>query len=295
MAAQTLEKRKNGYCNISEKTLSRLRRTPIVQYRIIGLGQINPATGLPTLPPGELFEGSYSFYDKYEEDEYERLKTVKNIIRQEPVESEGRRYLKDIEGEVTFENGYLTVIPATQLGVFIYMELHPANASNKLRPNNVAAKFERVEEPKTARELLAEEDLIHQAVRIARSMTSNDRRAILGVKETEGKSSDEVLLDTIQLAKKDARLFIESANDERAKLKIVILDAIAADILTHDLEHRKYYVLDEKKKKDTVFEYDPGTEDTSKALIDHLSSAAGKVNVQKIEAAFARTVLDQDE
>jgi hypothetical protein len=294
MAASTLEKKKNGYCNISEKTLSRLRRTPIVQYRIIGLGQINPSTGLPVLPPGELFFGSYAFYDKHEDDEYQRDKLVKYIIKSQPKEVEGRRFIEEIEGEVTFESGYITVTPATQLPLFIYLELHPANASNKLRPNHIAAKFERVEEPKTAKELLVEEDLIHQAVRIARSMTPDARRAILGAEQTEGKSSDDILLDTIKLAKTDARSFIERANDERAKTKILILDAISSNVMKHDLDTRSYYVLGDKGKKEVIFSYDPGTEDTSKALLDHLASEKGKESIAKIDVAYERLVLDDE-
>lgn len=293
MASNTAvaERPKRGYCNVSMKTLSKLKRNDTVTYRIIGLGQVNPATGEPVIPADETFISDYTFHDPNEEDEYSRDKLIKNVTGHSLVEDgKGGQFRKESTAAVVFQLGFITVVPSKQLGLFVYLELHPNNASNKWRPGGATPVFERVQEAPTTRDLLLHEELIEQATSLARRMSLADKRVVLGDK-ANGKDSDAILYDVLQLAKASPREFIENAPDEKSKIKLHVTDALANNLLTHDEDTRKFILAG--KKKEAIFTYAPGAPDPTRALIDHLSEKDNRESYEKLVTVL--TVVEEDE
>lgn len=280
-----------GYCNVSRKTLSKLKRNDTVTYRIIGLGQINPATSEPVIPADEIFSGDYTFHDINESDEFSRDKLVKNIVSHRMVEDgKGGQYRQDKTADVIFQLGFITVVPAKQQGLFVYLELHPNNASNKWRPAGAVAVFERVQEAPTTRELLLGEELIEQAVALARRMSLADKRIVLGP-GADKKDSDAILYDVLQLAKSAPREFIENAPDEKAKVKLNVTDALVSNVLIHDEDSRKFILAG--KKKEAIFTYQPGTPEPTRSLVDFLSEAEHVAQYNALVSAMV--IVDEDE
>lgn len=156
------EKRKPGITEVDEDGQQRYRKRPnslglsdlimppytkgrVAIYRICGAESINPATGLPVEPVDIMIPGRYILHDRFEKDPLKRDKVMKNVVGTETVVENGEEVQKEVIEGVIFERGWLQVPIESEFNLYVFIELHSNNKSNKFRPKNAPQIFERVD------------------------------------------------------------------------------------------------------------------------------------------------------
>lgn len=227
--------------NLSEKILSTItEKQMVVTYRVLGLGQIDPLTNQPVIPATHVLNADYVFYDEFEPDLNKRRKLIQNIVSTMPKKMADERVIMfDKTAEVMFANGFITVDTVKQRDLFIWLELHPGNVSNRFRGDANIAIFQRESAEKAVKETISDELLAAQAVVMVSRMGTAEKRAILESNyagSTVNKDSEAIDLDIIALAKKKPRAIMASIKDEKTKVKMALADARTRNILIIDAQ-----------------------------------------------------------
>lgn len=239
---------------LSDLILPPITRKTIAKYRVIGGDQINPATGqLADVQPIYL-EGSYMLYDKGEGDLSKRQKLMQNKTgKKERIRDRktGLESIEDIIEPVEFINGVITVSVEAQYPLYVWLELHPLNKSNKHRENGIVPAFERIDiqTNKSTAFMLAEEELQEEALLEIRKMTKvddiNAYAASAGIPTTEGNKQRDMALIKSDLrgwAYKNPRSFFALSKNARHAIKMTVLEADSFGIIEYDVDKRKWWV-----------------------------------------------------
>jgi hypothetical protein len=242
----TKKKRPNSL-GISDLMMPPYTKKQVAIYRIIGTDQINPATGETALPVPTLIPGRYTLFDRFESDPFKKDKVMQNIVGTERYVEDGAQKTREIVEDIIFERGYLAVPVESKFQMYVFMELHPNNRTNKFRPaNNTPALFERIDiQHKSPATLAAEQDLGIDAALIIREMTKEDllKYAIpANIDTTKGRLTSEIRSDLTTKAMKDPIWFFKLKKDTKAGIKIILMDAINLGLLEYRLDNKSYYL-----------------------------------------------------
>jgi hypothetical protein len=235
---------------LSDMALPPITRKTVATYRVIQREIINPATKEPAEIQPLYLPGSYIFYDKFEPDLSKRNKEVRNFTgRKELVRQQnGEQRMEDIIEMVIFHNGVIKVDIESQYPLYVFIELHPCNRSNRLRPN-IQAEFERIDlsASKSIAFKSAEEELGDEAIIVIRKLDNKDLiigyAASAGLQTMEnGKQRDLALIksDLRSYALKDPRGFFSLSKNTKYAVKMTVLEADSIGIIEFDSDKRKW-------------------------------------------------------
>lgn len=243
------KKRRELNTNISSLALPPITRKTVAKYRVISNGdEINPATGKPADIQPIYLPGSYLFHDKFDPDFTNRDKMVYNKTgRKEQIKhKDGTNTMEDVLDPVEFHDGVKTVNVEAQYNLYLFLELHPLNKSNKLRPKDISPAFERIDliNTKTEAFMLAEQELQEEAIIEVRAITNIDeiigRAVSAGIQTVEdGKPRSTALIksDLRDYAWRNPRGFFGLSKNTKHAIQMAVLEADSFGII--DYEHDK--------------------------------------------------------
>lgn len=253
----TTERRKRSIdMGLSDLILPPITRKTIAKYRVIGGEAINPATQQIADVQPIYLEGSYMLYDKYEADLSKRQKLMQNKTgKKERIRDKrtGLESIEDIIESVEFINGVKTVSVEAQYPLYVWLELHPLNKSNKHRDtaSGVTPAFERIDiqTNKSVAFMLAEEELQEEALVEVRKLSKvdaiNGYAANAGIPTIEGNKQRDLGLIKSDLrgwAFKNPRAFFALSKNTKHAIKMTVLEADSFGIIEYDTDKKKWWV-----------------------------------------------------
>jgi len=279
----TSKKRPNSL-GISDGMMPPYTKKQVAIYRIIGTDQINPATGEAALPVPTLIPGRYTFFDRLEMDPLKKDKVIQNVTGTERYVEDGKTKVREIVEDIVFERGYLAVPVESKFQLYVFMELHPNNRTNKFRPsNNTPALFERIDiQHKSPASIAAETDLGVDAAIIIREMTKEDlyKYAIpANIDTTKGRLLSEIRSDLTTKAMKDPIWFFKMKKDTKAGVKIILMDALNLGLLEYRLDKKSYYLT---SNEEIFFTHSVG-EENMEALIKAMVKPENEAKFSKLK------------
>lgn len=256
-----VEKRRRAVdLGLSGIVLPPYTRKGIATYKGIHMDKPDPSSTfkLPPEPQDILLQGTYKFYDRGEIDPTKRWKLMKNItgageIVVDPVTK--KQIVEETIEMITMIAGVKTVNIETQYRLYVFMELHPMNATNKFRPNDLAPAFERVDinNNRSAAYIQAEMDLGLEAEMAVMKMTKDE---VIGFATTANIPTTEhgsiralmdVKTDLRVFARKNPRMFFSMANNRIAAVRMNMLDALNFGLIEYNMDERGFFVPEEDK------------------------------------------------
>lgn len=258
---KTERRRRAVDLNISEQLLPPLTRNSVATYRVLTAwnfvnddgkpvnATIDPSTGDAPDPQNLILPGSYTFYDPWEPDPTKKWKTMVNYGRQLIGENkEGDKILNREVEPVEFVNDIKRVDCVTNYMLYLFLELHPFNASNRHRHNRNTIKplFYRTDilTAKTDKFRAVEMDLAFEAELAV--VNTKDRDRIIGLAEAtgqilvHGKMTDAIKADLRMWARKNPRLFFSMHGDLTPAIKLNVLDAQGLGLIEYNQQTRTF-------------------------------------------------------
>lgn len=248
---QKKRKRPNTW-GLSDMIMPPFTKGRVAIYRILGLDGLNPATGLPVEPTFTLVPGEYTLYDKFDADPLARDKPVRNVIRTErKVGKNGDVELVPVIEDVVFERGWLQVPVESSYSLYVFMELHPNNVSNRHRPNNIPGIFERVDiNYKSAASLGATLDLGIDAANEVTDMSKEDVLAYAAAVPapatiiTAGRPIGEIRHDLKRWVLNNPIPYYKLNKNAEAAIKMNVIDALNYGLIGYRPDVKGYADLE---------------------------------------------------
>ena len=231
--------------DISQPLLSPITRGGIAKYRAI------PTKDDPDGQREILLEGSYTVFDRFEQDPSKAYKHMKNFTgRKERIKDKNGNDMEvDEINMVQMHNGYISVNQHKDWTLYQFMELYPRNASNKFRDNALPPEFERIDltqSPSTAFKL-AQEDMEDEAKAEIKAMVDIDQICGLavsaGIATMEGdKRRDMALIksDLRAYAAKSPRAFFSLTQNSKMAIKMTLIEADSFGVITYLPDTKKW-------------------------------------------------------
>ena len=268
-------RRRSVSLGLSELILPPFTKGKIAKYRAIYRDQIDPATNLRPELTDVLLPATYQFYDKFEADPLHRSKLMRNLGREEVfynnvTEKEERKHTL-VEVELT--NGILDVNIEKDYRLYVFMELHPLNISNKHRDFNNAPVFERIglKTEFTTAYKSAEADLARDAEdAVIHEITSADR--IIGMAVGFGipvhdRVPSDIKHDLRLKAREDPKKFFSMSNNIAPAIKLNIHDGLGKGIIQFNVDRNRFEFTETGKVMHTVPIGEDGVEDFTKTIL----------------------------
>lgn len=235
---------------LSRMVLPPITRRGTAKYRVIQKDQINPATGQLADPQPLFLPGSYVFYDKYEPDLSKRRKEIKNTTGKfELVKYKDGDRMEEVIEMVEFHNGVFSVNMEAQYRLYVFLELHPCNKTNRNRPNGVVPEFERIDlgQNRTNAFKLAQEELEDDAVAEIRALTKKDDIIGLAVSASiqtmeNGIQRDIGLIksDLRAYARRNPKEFFALSKSTKHAVRLTILEADSLGLIEYDVDKKTW-------------------------------------------------------
>lgn len=242
-------------------------------------------------PPSTVLEGTYSFLDPYQPHMGGFL--AKNVSRVEavPEVKEGRQtgeviYKEQVE-PVIFDGGFINVNTKTQRGLFIFLELHPLNKSNKRREPNRATAFYRydINHMKGRNIELAEADLGLDAETAVRDW---DFKKVLEYANsmlddkipTTGRQPGEVKMDLRKYARLNPKKFFSLIRNSAAVDRFIVDECLDLGFINYNRDLKGFCFEGEKNPFFDAGKVDGNPKD---GLLKFISSEKGTVIKVQLE------------
>ena len=271
---------------VTDKMLPKKTNKTLATYQLLSVGEIDPLTTEEVLPPPVIIPPTYTLYDKFEEDPNKSHKVMTRVggiqhrLNKDTNKFEQIQTYKDVE----FNGGTLLVNIKTQWNLFVFMELHPLNESNRFRgsyPNIGEAVFKRLDtEYKSNASVIADADLAVDAELTVKSMKFDKVRELaLALKlPVEGVEPSEIRWSLRLAGRKDPRKFFSTHPDRKLQIKVRILDALQMGVLEYIQDSRKFKFMDESKP---FFTAALGKESVGD-LVEYLNTKDGASDLQEL-------------
>lgn len=233
---------------LSDLILPPFTKATVARYRMINKGRIDPSTKMEPVESGATFPGTYTFHDKFEPDPVRRNKLMKNLGREEVVfnnetQREERKYTINW---IEFNNGIKEVNIEKDYREYVFMELHPLNASNKYRDIGNMAEFERVD-IKTNISPAFQTAMMDLAMDAEMAVVKEikDQHLIIGYAvqfglPIDGRQPGEIKQDLRIAARNDPRRFFSFFKDIGPAIKLNIHDGLGKGIITYDTSKNRF-------------------------------------------------------
>lgn len=271
---------------LSDMMLPPYTKNQVAIYRIIGTDEINPATGLKVDPVDTLIPGRYTILDPFEPDPLKKDKVMANVIGTETYIENGQSKTRQVIEDPVFIRGWLQVPVKDKYGLYIFMERHFMNKSNKFRPSNAPAVFERVDiNQHSPAAQAASLDLSIDAGIAVRQLNKDQVLSCAMTANppinTVKRRIDEVRADLTKYAMNNPIQFFKMNKNAAAAVKINVFDALAFGLVDYRPEIRQY-VLSETDEE--IFTHSV-QEEPQEALIKFLAKPE---NAEKYQAIVDR-------
>jgi hypothetical protein len=296
------EKRKPGITSIDEEGKAERKKRPnswglsdlvlppytkkrVAIYKICdGDEGLNPATGLPVEPFDVLVTGRYTFYDKFEKDPMKKDKIIQNIIGTKRSVVDGKPILEEDIDDVLFTKGWLQVSVEEEYPLYVFLELHPHNKTNRFRPNNAPKVFERMDINIQSRASQgAALDLTLDAGNSVKKMSKeelfNYASQVVEINSSAGRPIHEIRTDLMRWAMSNPIPYFKLNKNERAGVQITVLDALAFGLIEYRASEKSYINLETDEKIATH----TASEEPMDRLVKVLASDEGKEIYQNLQ------------
>jgi hypothetical protein len=241
------------HLGLSSFVLPPITRKLTAKYRVIGGDAINPATKMLAEVQPIFLEGNYMFYDPFEADFSNRQKHIKNTTgKKERIRNSktGEEMIEEVIESVNFIDGVKMVNVEAEYPLYVFLELHPLNASSKFRNKAASPAFERIDikTNKSLAFMLAEEELQEEAIAEVRKLTKVDDinafAASAGIPTKEGGNQRNIALvksDLRTWAFKNPRGFFGLSKNTKHAIKMTVLEADSFGIIEYEADKKKWY------------------------------------------------------
>ena len=271
---------------LSEKLLPPITKRKVAVYQIIMPTYKDPLlSGNPdgdeAVPYDVVIPGTYMIYDPFERDIMKRDKLMRNVTRPGIEIRDGKQVTVEVVEDIIMYKGLLEVNQDTQYPLYVLMELHPLNRTNRHRDKSKIPVFERIDMKfRSVASLDAVEDLAEDASRTVKEMKIDDvigYAATLNI-STHGVKPDEVRYALRMEAKRDPIAFFKLNPNSEQMVKINFLDALDLGFVEYVMEKKGYrYTTDDR----AFFNHAVGEEPVG-ACVKYLASPKGQENYEKI-------------
>ena len=234
---------------LSSSMLPPITKRRAAHYEAIGKNQIDPLTGKPTDSVPLIIPSSYVIYDPFETDILKRHKTLKNVVRFENKVVDGRNVPQEVIEDIIFDSGFKTVAIERNYLMYVLLELHPLNESNKWRDHSQTAAFKRVDIDKRKwAETGAGLNLAYEAETSVMNLRKPED--IIAYAHSAGIATANRILDSDYegSVKYDLRVFARNNPKEFFKLnksvdqaiKVAVLDAEELGLISYNPDNRSW-------------------------------------------------------
>lgn len=275
-----LEKRRRIVdVGLSDIILPPFTRKLTATYQLIGATKISTSTKLPVERKTVSIPGSYMLYDHGEPDPTKRRKLMKHLRRPEIKTDKvsNKQFIDDDQLEdIIFFKSIKRVPVESDYLTFIFMELHPLNASNKFRDKTIAPRFERIDldQSRSMAFKAAEADLAFEAEKEIMDMTSKDdiigyavNADIPTMENGKPRPISIIKHDLRAWARKFPKKFFSLGSNLKAAIKLNVLDSIGLGLIEADPKRRSFV---SPVTEGIVFTWPVGA-DSVTAFVDHLA------------------------
>lgn len=272
--------------SLSPEMLPPVTKTKVAIYQAIGLYQKDPLlegnkTGDTALPYPIVIPGSFVIYDPYQPDLMKRNIVLKNITRPGIEVVDGKRVTVEVVDDITFENGIKEVHQEREFNLYVLMELHPLNESNKRRDRSKPAAFKRIDIVRNSSDgKMGREELYIDAANEIREMEFEKVAAYCANLRlpVHGLQPKEVRYALLMYARKDPVAFFSLNHSSKPMVRINLMDAVEMGFLIYDIDRRGYRFVHEDRPITVVSHH----EDPIDRTVDFLRSEKGAESYQKI-------------
>jgi hypothetical protein len=240
--------------NISEQMLPPITRKKIATYEVMAFSKKDPLVkeGDATIDPSPvILPGRYSIHDRYEKDLANAIKVIQNVVGKErldvrnPITGKNESQMVDNIEDIIMENGFLTVNMETEYMKYVFMELHPMNATNKWRDQaKQGAVFRRQDfQYQSNVSRMFDMDLAMDAEKMVLKFEKDEvmgYAAAFGM-PTVGRPIHEIRYDLRIIARQDPKKLMFQAQDHYAAVRINVKDAMDWGLIDYVPEKMSYF------------------------------------------------------
>lgn len=273
---------------LSAQVLPPVTKRKLATYQVINAYRKDPLlignpTGDDILPFDVIIPGTYMFYDPFEEDLAKKQKMIRNVTRPGIEIIDGKQVQTEVVEDIIMSKGFLEVNMETNYPLYVLMELHPLNGSNKRRPKNGSVPvFERTDlKYKSTASQDAQLDLSDQASKEVLALPFEQVVALAATLKlpTSGIQPGEIRLALRIFARENPIPYFKLNPDSSQMVKINFLDALELGFVDYDQNVKGYYFSTESKP---FFTHTVDEEPVS-ATVKHLNSPKGRKDYERIQ------------
>lgn len=271
---------------LSQEMLPPVTKRKVAIYQVINAYQKDPLlignpTGNDIMPFDVIIPGTYMLYDPFEMDLTQRQKMMRNVTRPGIEIKDGKQVQTEVVEDIILHKGFLEVNQETEYPLYILMELHPLNGSNKRRNKAVQPVFQRVDMKfRSVASLDALEDLAEDASRVIKDLKIDK---VIGFAAslnlaTANVRPDEVRYSLRMFAKKNPVEFFKLSPNSTQMVRINFLDAIELGFVEYVLDRKGYRF----SNQDKCFWTHGVQEEPVESTIKYLASEDGQEDYELI-------------
>ncbi len=243
----TSRKKRAVDLKLSEPVLPPLTKGRTAVYTWIEKRGLDPLTGEAPDPKDPWLPGTYMFYDKFETDPLRKNKMQRNLGRpQIGRDKDDKEVIQDTIEPIEFTAGMCRIVPEQNFRKYVFMELHPLNASNPFRPKGVTALFERtdIKNNKNDAYRAAESQLAFEAEKAV--VDIKDRDMVIGFAVstgdimTAGRLTETIKTDLRMWARNNPRKFFVMNNNVEVPVRLNLIDAVQLGLIEYQPDKRRY-------------------------------------------------------
>jgi hypothetical protein len=251
-----------------------LKEGQVKIFKLVGSGDIDPATGQPRFNSGAHYEGYFTIHDKFEKDPTKRKKVLKNVTGTSTKVENGKDVVEEVVSPIDFNAKGLRIVKDDEYNTLVCLMRANENGSNPFRNPRVPSLWEEVEPEKGRQQIMDLMDLQLTAEMYAKTGNMKDIIALAKkLNETgdfaiilDNKDSDDIRFDMRRIARENPKEFMRYSKDKEMKIKILIEDAVSNLVISYD-DDTKEWKWDEDGTSLLIV---PAGKEPVKALCDFL-------------------------
>lgn len=266
---------------LSSEMLPPITRRKVARYEVLGKDKVDPMTGQLVSPvPPLIIPGRYVVYDPFDSNVMARHKTLKNVTRSERVVRNGAEMMEEVVEDIFFDDGMKNLSVEKDYLMYVLLELHPLNESNRWRDKSQTAAFKRIDiDTRRWGESAVGLELAYEAETTVVNMRKPDD--IIAYAHAAGIQTAGRILDGSEgTVKHDLRIFARTNPKEffklnkstEAAIRISLLDAKDLGLIYYTVDRRGWFFSTD----DVNICYHLPGEDPDRYLIKYLSTDEAK-------------------
>lgn len=236
---------------LSSQMLPPITKKKVAVYELIGADKFDPLTKEKVDVPPVLLPAGYTIFDPYERDPLKAHKYIKNVSRSERQIIDNVPVTVEVLDPISFNSTMKSVAMDRNYLLYVLLELHPLNESNKRRGTSDPAVFRRVDiDRRKYGSSYISMDLAFEAEKAVVDLRDVDtimQYAHAAGIPTQNRTLD-VATDNRGSIKHDLRIFARNNPQDFFKLnkrsdmgvKIAVLDAIELGLIDYQIDGKKW-------------------------------------------------------